>query len=190
MVISIKWCVAHNDIGSWPISSRSFSHGIAIKLLKYVTSGCVCSTTHTVLRGLFPYLSQIITSMRGCVMCKDIWPWPISSRTCSHDVPRDQCPGYDFSKMSAVNSKLHQQNCKCRHGSWCSLFCNEGLTSSVSILVNSLQWRHNGRDSVSNHQPHDCFLNRLFRRGSRKTSKLCVTGLYAGNSPGTGEFPA
>ena len=53
-----------------------------------------------------------------------------------------------------------------------------------------LQWRHNGRDSVSNHQPHDCLLNRLFRRRSKKTSKLRVTGLCAGNSPGTGEFPA
>ena len=54
----------------------------------------------------------------------------------------------------------------------------------------SLQWRHNERDSVSNHQPHDCLLNRLFRRRSKKTSKLRVTGLCAGNSPGTGEFPA
>ena len=53
----------------------------------------------------------------------------------------------------------------------------------------SLQWRHNGCDGVSNHQPHDCFLNRLFRRRSKKTSKLRVTGLCAGNSPGTGEFP-
>ena len=53
-----------------------------------------------------------------------------------------------------------------------------------------LRWRHNGRHSVSNHQPHDCFLNRLFRRRSKKTSKLRVTGLCAGNSPGTGEFPA
>ena len=53
----------------------------------------------------------------------------------------------------------------------------------------SLQWRHNGRDSVSNHQPHDCFLNRLFRCRSNKTSKLRVTGLCAGNSPGAGEFP-
>ena len=43
-----------------------------------------------------------------------------------------------------------------------------------------LQWRHNGRDSVSNHQPHDCLLNRLFRRRSKKTSKLRVTGLCAG----------
>ena len=27
-----------------------------------------------------------------------------------------------------------------------------------------LLWRHNGRDSVLNHQPRDCLLNRLFRR--------------------------
>ena len=45
------------------------------------------------------------------------------------------------------------------------------------IYVNSLQWRHNGRDGVSNHQPHDCLLNRLFKRRSKKTSKLRVTGL-------------
>ena len=53
----------------------------------------------------------------------------------------------------------------------------------------TLRWRHNGRDSVANHQLHDCLLNRLFRRRSKKTSKLRVTGLCAGNSPGTGEFP-
>ena len=54
----------------------------------------------------------------------------------------------------------------------------------------ALQWRHNGHDSVSNHQPHDCYLNRLFRRRWKKTPKLRVTGLCAENSPGTGEFPA
>ena len=53
-----------------------------------------------------------------------------------------------------------------------------------------LRWRHNDHAGVSNHQPHGCLLNRLFRRKSKKTSKLCVTGLCAGNSPGTGEFPA
>ena len=56
-------------------------------------------------------------------------------------------------------------------------------------VIKSLQWRHNGRDGVSNHQPHDCLLNRLFRRRSKKTSQLRVTGLCAGNSPATGEFP-
>ena len=53
----------------------------------------------------------------------------------------------------------------------------------------SLQWRHNGRDGVSNHQSHHCLLNRLFRCRSKKTSKVRVTGLCAGNSPVTGEFP-
>ena len=38
----------------------------------------------------------------------------------------------------------------------------------------SLQWRHKGRDCVSNHQPHHCLFNRLFRRRSKKTSKLRV----------------
>ena len=54
----------------------------------------------------------------------------------------------------------------------------------------TLRWRHNGRHSVSNYQPRDCLLNRLFRRRSKKTLKLRVTCLCAGNSPGTGEFPA
>ena len=36
----------------------------------------------------------------------------------------------------------------------------------------------------------DCLLNRLFRRRSKKTSKLRVTGLCAGNPPVTGEFPS
>ena len=29
---------------------------------------------------------------------------------------------------------------------------------------NTLLWCHNGRDGVSNRQPHECLLNRLFRR--------------------------
>ena len=62
--------------------------------------------------------------------------------------------------------------------------------SDTSRDVTSLLWRHNGHDSVSNHQPHTCLLNRLFRRRSKKTSTLRVTGLCAGTSPGTGEFPA
>ena len=54
----------------------------------------------------------------------------------------------------------------------------------------TLQWRHIGRDSVWNHQPHDCLRYRLFRGRSKKTSKLPIPGLCARNSPGTSEFPA
>ena len=58
------------------------------------------------------------------------------------------------------------------------------------LVLLALRWRHNDHAGVSNHQPPGCLLNRLFRRKSKKTSKLRVTGLCAGNSPGIGEFPA
>ena len=57
-------------------------------------------------------------------------------------------------------------------------------------LNTTSQWRHNGRDCVSNHQPHDCLLKRLFRRRSKKISQLLVTGFCVGNSLVTGVFPA
>ena len=44
----------------------------------------------------------------------------------------------------------------------------------------TIQWRHNEHDGVSNHQPHDCLLSRLFRHRSKKTSKLRVIGLVRG----------
>ena len=67
----------------------------------------------------------------------------------------------------------------------------ESLLIAHSIFLReTLQWRHNEHDGVSNHQPRDCLLNRLFRRRSKKTANLRVSGLCAGNSPVTGEFPA
>ena len=54
----------------------------------------------------------------------------------------------------------------------------------------ALLWHNNVLDGVSNHQPHECLLTRSFGRRSKKTSQLRVTGLCAGNSPETGEFPA
>ena len=58
-----------------------------------------------------------------------------------------------------------------------------------NIYFGALLWRHNGSDGVSNLQPHDCLLYRLFGHRSKKASKLCDTGLCAGNSPETAEFP-
>ena len=36
-----------------------------------------------------------------------------------------------------------------------------------SVAIVALRWRHNERESVSNHQPHDCLLNRLSERRSK-----------------------
>ena len=69
---------------------------------------------------------------------------------------------------------------------------NAVVVSSTRLLmaVSVITWRYNGRDGVSNHQPRHCLLKRLFSRRSKKTSRLRVTGLCAGNSQVTGEFPA
>ena len=65
------------------------------------------------------------------------------------------------------------------------------MTCFVRLYLHgTLEWRHNGCEGVSIHQPHDCLLNCLFRCRSKKTSKLRVTVLCEGNSPVTGEFPA
>ena len=64
------------------------------------------------------------------------------------------------------------------------------LRHRMRKCLRSLLWRHNGGECVSNHQLRNCLLNRIFGRRSEKTLKLRVTGLCAGNSPETGEFPA
>ena len=60
----------------------------------------------------------------------------------------------------------------------------------VRRKYSTLQWRHSGRNDVTNRRRLDCYLNRLFRRKSKKTSKLRVNGLCEGNSPVTSKFPA
>ena len=112
----------------------------------------------------------------------------------------------DSKKMDGMKGECHASGCqvditssdsKCRPGipelTWYSDFA-PGMILTVNIKlygteVRSLHWRHNGHDGVSNHQPHDCLLNRLFRRRSKKASKPRVTGLCVGNSPGPVKSP-
>ena len=70
----------------------------------------------------------------------------------------------------------HRVNCEC-----CLLI--------RLYIMRALQWRQHGHDGVSNHQRLDCLLNRLFKRKSKKTPKLRITGLCEGNPPVTGGFP-
>ena len=94
------------------------------------------------------------------------------------------CPRFGLSTfwlVTSVGTGSGQYCC-------CNLLSLEFLYACKDCT--SFQWRHNECDGVSNHRPHDCLLNRLFRRRSKKTSKLRVTGLCVGNSSVTGEFPA
>ena len=52
-------------------------------------------------------------------------------------------------------------------------------------LILTLQWRHNGHDGVANPELYDCS-----GADEKKTSKLRVFGLCAGNSHVSGEFSA
>ena len=69
---------------------------------------------------------------------------------------------------------------------WCLSFhspkVNEGQWS--------LQWRHNGRNSLLKSPASPLFTQPFIQVQIKETSKLCITGLCAGNSPVTGEFPA
>ena len=75
-------------------------------------------------------------------------------------------------------------------GTWClKVSFNESRWEYLYNTPFPLHWRHNDHDGVWNHQPHGCLLNRLLRRRSKKTSKLRVTGLCVGNSPGPVNSP-
>ena len=63
------------------------------------------------------------------------------------------------------------------------------LSRSNPCIMRTLQLHHNELYGVSNHRCLHCLLN-WFRRRLKKTSKLRVSGLCAGTSPVTGEFPA
>ena len=64
-----------------------------------------------------------------------------------------------------------------------------GVDHPWPCVHDSLLWRHNGCDDVSNHQPHECLANRSFmpdqRKHQRSASLAFVRGIHRGpvNSP-------
>ena len=57
-------------------------------------------------------------------------------------------------------------------------------------ISSSLQWRHNGRHGVANHQQLDGLFNYLLWSTSKKHRSSGLLALCEGNSPVTGDFPA
>ena len=43
--------------------------------------------------------------------------------------------------------------------------------TTIMVPCHPWQWRHNGRHGVSNHQPHACLLNRLFKAQIKENIK-------------------
>ena len=96
------------------------------------------------------------------------------------------CQHFPFN-LCRFNTIIHSGSLACRGPFQLEMPSHQ---YTYADALTSLQRRHNGRNGVTNHQPHHCLLNRLFRWRSKKTSKLRVTGLWWWNWPVTGEFPA
>ena len=64
-----------------------------------------------------------------------------------------------------------------------SIYSYSSRLLEPALTLYLLQWRHNERDGVSNHQCLESLRNRLFRRRFKKKSKLRVTGLCEVNPP-------
>ena len=112
-----------------------------------------------------------------------IWPWMPMSIALQNDRDLNKCILRIWSKFCD-----HSLN-----GWWVMVrtYSKWGKFRLLNWPLDStLQWGHNGRGSVSNHQHFHCLLNCRFRRRSKKISQLRVTGLCEGNSPVTGKFPA
>ena len=58
-----------------------------------------------------------------------------------------------------VNTRMNPDTTKWMHLRKHILLCKLAAIVQLFMVRISLQWRLNGRDCVSNHQPHDCFLN-------------------------------
>ena len=60
------------------------------------------------------------------------------------------------------------------------VFCHCSQYNLQETMIGTLEWRHDERDGVSNHQPHGCLHNHLFSRKSKKKSRLRVIVRRAG----------
>ena len=115
MITTIRGCVTHHDLWPWlrkscPLCSVYSSGRILFIFAQRIISISGCLTLFsesgnfeflanfgkflgldlekksTILLAFFPYLTQIIISIRGCVTCNDLWPWPICSRSFGLDL--------------------------------------------------------------------------------------------------------
>ena len=73
---------------NWPLLLEGVSRLTFFEIWKFEFlanfwnfSALTLKNKSTVHDGFFPYLAQMITSMRGCVTYNDLWPCPISSRS-------------------------------------------------------------------------------------------------------------
>ena len=78
------------------------------------------------------------------------------------------------------------EKCSKMHEIWATvrlaeLLCSKDRFQFYERLVSALQWRHNGRNCVSNHQPYDCLLNVCSDADQRKHQSSASLAFVWGN---------
>ena len=63
------------------------------------------------------------------------------------------------------------------------------VTDEIHMVQEHVTWRHNERDGVSNHQPHDCLLNLLFKAQSKENIQATRHWLLWGEFTGDRWIP-
>ena len=81
-LLRLRYLYPRNEVRGGILDSPCLSVCPSVCLLTFH----VRPVASTVQDGFFPYLVQMINSMRGCVACDDLWPWPISSRSFNLDL--------------------------------------------------------------------------------------------------------
>ena len=79
-----KWSLSLEGVSRVTFFFRIWKFQILANFLNF--SALTLKKKSTILDGFFPYLTQMITSMRRCVAYNDLWPWPISSRSFGLDL--------------------------------------------------------------------------------------------------------
>ena len=62
------------------------------------------------------------------------------------------------------------------HWQWVTECCDKGSSKAAYI---PLKWRHNEHDGVSNHQRHECLLNRFFQAQIKKKHQSSASLAFA-----------
>ena len=145
-----------------------------------------------------------VTSTTGKLEHEDVMSGVVSLALCEGNPPvtPQRSSNADVDDCFVASAKTpwkKQSHCRWFETLWYScnvsacvypVKCAHITTGLYFLWLCSLQWRHNECDGVATHRGLDCLFNRLFRRRSKKTSKLRLTSLSEGNSSVTGEFPA
>ena len=146
-VASLALWQANDFPGAWRIPANIFHEATRI----YHTTATKRKHNKIYMYKKHWSLKLLLNRFRSSSLCKCYrWKYIVLRMMCDDNMVHLQLPDAD-SNIGTIS---------------------QGYIRYCRKLRMTLRWRHNERDSVWNHQPHDCLFNRLFRLRSRKTSKL------------------